>query len=268
MRVRVRQMSKHFRPGGTGLRDLLSPAPSMRLALQNMDFEIAAGSITGILGANGSGKSTLLRILARTTRPSAGSFTVDGKLVAVLSTGGVLHSDLLVFEALHLHAALCGQREPLRREDIERLLAFAELTALRSTPVHELSLGTRVRLLVAVALFSDWDVLLVDEVFSSLDLPFRWKCEAVVRDKVAEGASLLVVSHDWEWVGRFCHQALCLEAGVLIDRGPATEVVSRRLNHLSSLKSPPLESSDVGLEQKRFTELAQSSEERGPADRV
>lgn len=267
MRLKTFQLSKKFARGG-GLRDLFRGKRStLAYALSGIEFELAPCSIAALIGPNGSGKSTLLRVLSRTTCPSNGAFSIDGKLVSVLGMEGALHPDFEVSEAVHLQMALAGinGREASRRMDA--VLAFAGLSSSQGICIKALSSGTRVRLLMSIVLHADWDILLIDEALSALDLEFRWKCEAKIKKRTAAGASVLLVSHDWEWVSRFCDQAIYLSAGKIVDRGRAEEVISRRLDRLSSVfgKQRP---SHSDLENENFSHLVQSHEKETPTDRV
>jgi lipopolysaccharide transport system ATP-binding protein len=276
-RIITRGLTKCFRPPARGIRDWFSPtrvvaepqrAARTKWALDAVDLQVKAGTILAVLGANGSGKSTLLKILSRITRPSSGAFVLNGKPVAVLGTDGALHPDFHVVEAVRLQSAFCLMSRRMAEDRLPRILKFAGLERSAHLAIRELSSGTRVRLLTSVALHSDWDIFFADETLSALDLEFRWKCEALLRDRVAAGASVLVVSHDWEWVSRFCNEAICLDRGRIVQKGVASDVVLTLAANLSLLGGQSGSIGERGMDQQRILESVNDQEKTRPTNSV
>ena len=234
MHLKARQITKSYRRLGGSFRDLtwLRAPLSTAKALDNVDWNLIPGSIHGIIGPNGSGKTTLLNILSRITSPTSGWVEREGRVASVIGTEGALHAELRIWEAVALQAALNLVPQKNISDLRQMVLQFCELGHQPNSLIKSLSTGMRARLVLATALFSDWDFFLVDETVSVLDVEFRWRCERYLRERVSEGAAVAVVSHDLEWISRFCDVATYMEKGRVCLQGAAPAVTSRFVGKL------------------------------------
>jgi lipopolysaccharide transport system ATP-binding protein len=251
--VRARNLSKRYRIGPRRaryrtLRDSLSDlaaAPfrafrrrgeaSARVqdqtfwALQDVTFDIPAGTATGIVGRNGAGKSTLLKILSRITEPTKGFVEIQGRVSSLIEVGIGFRGELTGRENLYLNAAILG----MRRADIEKrfneIVAFAEVEEFVDTPVKHYSSGMYLRLAFAVAAHLDPEILIVDEVLAVGDAEFQKKCLNKMEEVGRQGRTVIFVSHNMPAVSRLCQRAILLDRGRVVCDGPATDVVSAYL---------------------------------------
>lgn len=202
-------------------------APSHELwPLRHVSFDIHRGETLGIVGQNGSGKSTLLRLIAGAAYPTEGHIAVRGRIAPLLSLGAGFQPDMTGRECIEINATALGLS---RQEIIARLddiIAFAELADFISTPVRYYSSGMLARLGFSVAVHTDPDLLLVDEVLAVGDHNFQIKCTARIEQLRNEGVTILFVSHDSELVRKLCRRALWLRGGALVADGPASEVLA------------------------------------------
>ena len=183
------------------------------VALDGVSFEVGRGEAFGIVGGNGSGKSTLLKIVAGILRPTAGRVAVDGRVAALIELGAGFHPEISGRENVYINGAILG----LPRREIDRrfdsIVEFAGLGAFIEEPVKTYSSGMYVRLGFAVAVHTDPDVLLVDEVLSVGDEAFSHRCLRRIQELLAGGRTILFVSHDLDLIAELCDRALWLDGG-------------------------------------------------------
>jgi lipopolysaccharide transport system ATP-binding protein len=193
-------------------------------ALRGVTFEVGDGESLGIIGMNGAGKSTLLRLLTGTTQPSEGSFTVDGRVAALLELGLGIHPEFDGWRNARLSLQLLGVGD----RTIERLLPwvqeFSELGPHMDHPVRTYSTGMQVRLAFSVATAVRPDVLIVDEALSVGDAYFQHRSTARIRAFQDDGTTLLFVTHDPAAVKALCQRAILLDRGTLLRDGPPDAV--------------------------------------------
>jgi lipopolysaccharide transport system ATP-binding protein len=224
--IRVAQVSKRFRRTlpGDRLRTLKSAliggARARTLsreesipALEEVSFEVARGESFGVVGGNGSGKSTLLKLVAGMLRPTAGEVVVDGRVAALIELGAGFHPEISGRENVYINGAVLG----LSRRDIDRryqdIVEFSGLGDFMAEPVKNYSSGMYVRLGFAVAIHTDPDILLVDEVLAVGDEAFAHRCVRRIEEFLASGRTLLLVSHSLDLVAELCDRVLWLDHG-------------------------------------------------------
>jgi len=196
-------------------------------ALRDVTFSIRRGETVGIVGHNGSGKSTALKLIAGVMAPSEGEVWVAGRVSPLIELGAGFHPDLTGEENVHLNASILGISMRQSREQFGEIVTFAQLWDFIDTPVKRYSSGMYARLGFSVAVHSDPDILLVDEVLSVGDAAFQEKCFAKMRDFQDQGVTIVLVSHGLDLVRKFCQRALLLDRGHLVAEGPPDAVAHR-----------------------------------------
>ena len=201
-------------------------------ALQDISFTIDQGETVGLIGPNGAGKSTILKLIAQILEPTSGQIRVDGRVGALLELGAGFHPDLTGRENIYLNGSVLG----LGRSDIQRklddIIAFADIDQFIDVPVKHYSSGMYVRLGFAVAVHTDPDILLVDEVLSVGDLAFQQKCLDRIHQLQRNGTSILLVSHGLDVVRKMCHRALWIQDAQLAAIGDTDAVIGAYLSHI------------------------------------
>lgn len=195
-------------------------------ALHDVSLNIKRGEAIGIIGRNGSGKSTLLQLIAGTLTPTAGTISVTGRISALLELGSGFNPDFTGRENVFLNGAILGLSRDQMAERFDAIAEFAEIGDFIDQPVKIYSSGMIVRLAFAVAAHVDPDILIVDEALSVGDARFQLKCARAIDRFIAQGATLLFVSHDASLVKRLCHHALLLEHGQVVYAGKPNDVVN------------------------------------------
>lgn len=182
-------------------------------ALKGIDLVIGEGESVAIMGLNGSGKSTLLKLLSGVMQPDSGTVLTRGRVAGLIEVGAGFHPELSGRENVFLNAAILGMQRHEIEARYEEIVAFSEIEPFIDQEVKHYSSGMFMRLAFSVAIHVDVDLLLVDEILSVGDAPFRAKCRAKFEELIAAGKTLVVVSHDQEMVRELCGR------GVVIDKG-------------------------------------------------
>lgn len=193
-------------------------------ALNDVSFEIKKGETVGIIGRNGSGKSTLLQMICGTLYPSSGNIQTFGRIAALLELGSGFDPEFTGRENVYMNAAVLG----LSNEEINARFAdiesFADIGEFIEQPVKTYSSGMFVRLAFAVAVHVRPDILVVDEALSVGDIAFRNKCMEAIQIMVAQGVTLLFVTHDLGTLQLFCSRVIWLENGKLKASGDPVRI--------------------------------------------
>ena len=234
-------------------------------ALQDISFRALPGQMVGVIGPNGAGKSTLLRLVGDVIKPDAGKVAVHGRIGALIDLGAGFHPDLTGRENVFINGIISGLTRREVAGQFDSIVAFAELEDFIDNPIRTYSTGMQMRLAFSVAVHSDPQVLLIDEVLAVGDMAFQVKCLDRIAAFKARGCAILLVSHDTGLVERMCDEALWLRAGRLAGYGPAGVVVRQYTAEMKAEterrtpKSLPVRRTSSGYElrpnQNRFGSL-------------
>ena len=194
-------------------------------ALKDVSFDLEEGKVLGIVGRNGAGKSTLLKILSRVTDPTTGNVTVRGRVGSLLEVGTGFHPELTGRENIYMNGAILGMKRTEIDSKFDEIVDFSEVTQYIDTPVKRYSSGMYLRLAFAVAAHLEPEILVVDEVLAVGDAEFQKKCLGKMGDVAQQGRTVLFVSHNMSAILRLTQEAIVLNKGQLIMRGPTQEAV-------------------------------------------
>jgi putative ABC transport system ATP-binding protein len=215
-------------------------------ALRGVSFTIEQGELVAIVGPSGSGKSTLLHLMGTLEQPTVGRIAVSGVDVAGLSDREVAalraaeigfvfqlfflaeHSTLLenVADGLLYAGAPAAER---RRLALEALAAVGLAGRASARPIH-LSGGERQRIAIARALIGRPSIVLADEPTGNLDSATGEQIISLLDDLNAAGATIVVITHDWEIAARFPRLIQLRDGRVITDEArPSTEPGSARI---------------------------------------
>ena len=198
-------------------------------ALEDISFEVQKGESLGIIGRNGSGKSTLLQLIVGTVTPTKGCVKVDGRIAALLELGAGFHPEFTGRENVTLNAALLGLSRREIDDQLDDILAFADIGSYIDQPVKTYSSGMVVRLAFSVITHVNADILIIDEALAVGDAFFVQKCMRFLRAFMDRG-TLLFVSHDSAAVLSLCRKALWLQHGRVASIGESKGVCDRYLH--------------------------------------
>ncbi|XGV95116.1 MAG: heme ABC exporter ATP-binding protein CcmA [Leptolyngbya sp. BL-A-14] len=198
--------------------------------VNNLSFELQPGEMFGLLGPNGAGKSTTIRMLTTLTKPSEGQIQVGGfdvvrqrsqvkQQIGVVLQQLSVDGDLSVWENMEFHGRLHHIPNPQRQKDIDRWLAYVELSDRRDDLAKTLSGGMKRRLQIARALLHQPNILFLDEPTVGLDPQTRRRLWEIIRDLNKQGMTILLTTHYMDEVEYLCDRIGIMDAGNLIELG-------------------------------------------------
>ena len=196
-------------------------------ALDDVTFDVHEGETVALLGFNGSGKSTLLKLISGVLRPDGGRVRTRGRVAGLIEVGAGFHPDLTGQENVFLNGAILGMTKKQIEDAYDSIVDFSEIPDFMDTEVKFYSSGMFLRLAFAVAVHSDPEVFLIDEILAVGDEPFQRKCLDEIRGLSDQGKTLVIVSHDLNMVSDLCERGVLLEKGVKVADGPSKDVVRR-----------------------------------------
>ena len=216
-------------------------APDIFWPLREVSFAVQAGDCIGVIGPNGAGKSTLLKLITGILAPTTGEMTVSGRISSLLELGAGFHPDLTGRENIYLNGSIYGLSRGQMNKRLDAIIDYAELGDFIDTPIKHYSSGMYVRLGFAVAIHTDPDLLLVDEVLAVGDATFQRKCLTSIQRFRDAGGTLFLVSHDLATIQSICKRALWLEHGAIQADGHPTDVSMAYLSHLAQVEEEKAE---------------------------
>ena len=230
--IQIQHLNKTF---GTG--------PTAVHALEDINLEIEAGEIFGIIGLSGAGKSTLVRCMNLLERPTTGSVLVDGKYLTKLRDKQLRQArqDIsMIFQSFNLlmqRTALDNICFPLeligtkRADAVKRARELLELVGLGNRAdayPAQLSGGQKQRVAIARALATNPKVLLCDEATSALDPTTTLSILALLKElNETLGVTVVVITHQMNVIEEVCHRVAILDHGVVAEEGTVAEIFSQ-----------------------------------------
>jgi lipopolysaccharide transport system ATP-binding protein len=244
--IKVEEVSKKYSRGFRhtmlyGMRDIaknalgISSGPE-RLrdgefwALDRVSFEVKNGVAVGIIGPNGSGKSTLLKLLTGIFLPDKGRVVVNGRVGALLELGAGFHPLLTGRENIYVNGAILGMSKKEIDGKFQEIVEFAGVGDFLDAPLKHYSSGMYVRLGFSVAVHSEPQILIVDEVLAVGDAQFQARSFRKLEEFRKEGKTILFVSHSTEQIVRHCDRAILINGGKKLAEGEPREVANRYLD--------------------------------------
>ncbi len=210
-------------------------------SLRDINFEIEQGDAVGIIGRNGAGKSTLLKLLSKVTKPTTGSFKVNGRIASLLEVGTGFNPEMTGRENIYLNGAILGMRRAEITRKFDEIVAFSGVERYIDTPVKRYSSGMYVRLAFAVAAHLESEILIVDEVLAVGDAEFQKKCLGKMGDvSKGEGRTVLFVSHNLAAVKNLCTSGIYLKNGILNYSGGIDAALDTYLNDTRGQSGVPI----------------------------
>lgn len=195
-------------------------------ALESVSFQVERGESLAVIGSNGAGKSTLLSIAAGLVLPTTGRVAVGGSVAPLLVLGAGFHVDLTGAENLRVNAALVGMSRERIAARFDAIVDFAGIRDFLHEPLRTYSAGMVLRLGFAVAMESDPEILIVDEVLGVGDQAFFRQCVERIREFRRRGRTLLFASHSPSLVRSLGDRTLWLSRGKVERLGRTEEVLA------------------------------------------
>ncbi len=210
-----------------------------KVILKNINFEVRRGESLALIGENGAGKSTLLKLVCGVLHPGEGTVECNGRIGALLELGAGFNPEYTGRQNIKLAALLAGLSEQEVEERTEAILNFADIGDSINEAVKNYSSGMVVRLGFAIITAIKPDILITDEVLAVGDESFQQKCIKWLEKYLAEGGTLLLVSHSMFHVKKLCRHAIWLKDTTVKMQGNAGQVADAYLawHHKKNQKS-------------------------------
>lgn len=221
-------------------------------ALKDVSFDVYKGETLGIIGRNGAGKSTLLRLLAGIIKCDEGRLTHFCESVSLMALAAGFDPNLSGRQNALLSGMLVGHTKKEMLTSLDEIKAFSELDDFYEKPVKTYSSGMRAKLGFAVAMHTNPDVLLIDEVLAVGDINFKKKAEAAIIEKIGSNITVILVSHSQHQIQRLCQRVVWIENGIVMDEGNPSDVLQLYKMNMPLTKS--------GLFLDKFTLLNKNTE--------
>lgn len=200
----------------------------IKVAVNDVSFEIKQGEAVAIFGKNGAGKSTILKMITGVTYPTSGEIMVDGRVSALLELTSGFDQELTGRENIYLKGQLCGLKDKEIAEVEQDIIDFAEIGEYIDQPVRSYSSGMKARLGFAVNVSIRPEILIVDEALSVGDKVFRAKCLAKVNEIIErDNVTLLFVTHSTSTAKEFCDRGLVMIQGEMVYDGTIEDAIAR-----------------------------------------
>ena len=192
--------------------------------LKDISFTVNRGEKLGILGFNGAGKSTLLRIIAGIYEPSNGQIHINGKIAPLLELSAGFDKNYSGKDNIYLNGALLSMDKEFIESKYDEIVEYSELGDFINLPVKNYSKGMKAKLGFSIATLINPDILIIDEILAVGDIKFRKKSGETLNSMMADGVTVLLVSHSINQVRRICDRCIWIDNGEIIMEGEVNEV--------------------------------------------
>jgi ABC-2 type transport system ATP-binding protein len=194
-------------------------------ALKKINISIKKGDFVGIIGPNGAGKSSLLRMISKIYTPTNGFVKVLGKVAPFLELEAGFERDLTAKDNLYLYGSFLGMNRLQINKLYIKIVDFAQLNNQMQKQFKHLSSGNKMRLGFSITVHSNTDIFLIDEAFSVADENFQKKALNKLLALNKKGKTILFVSHDLNFVKKYCQSVYWIESGRIRMKGKTNEVI-------------------------------------------
>ncbi|PJE67796.1 hypothetical protein COU95_00410 [Candidatus Shapirobacteria bacterium CG10_big_fil_rev_8_21_14_0_10_40_9] len=181
--------------------------PQRFWALKDVSFTIRPREIVGFYGPNGSGKTVIFKLIAGIMQPDSGHIQVHGKVASIIELGASLHPELSGLDNIFLYSAILGVSKQEVNKNLKDIIEFSELGRFIHVSVKKYSSGMKARLGFSIAIFSNPDILLVDEVFAVGDRSFQMKCLERIKE-LSKRVTILLTSHNLRLLNDICDRII------------------------------------------------------------
>jgi ABC-type polysaccharide/polyol phosphate transport system ATPase subunit len=184
-------------------------------ALSDISFYAPEGERIGLIGHNGAGKSTLLRLIGGIYTPSSGHLEVKGRVSSIFELGTGVDLNLTSYENILRVLMFNGYDYKNSLNLVDKVIEYSEIDEFVYLPTKALSTGMRLRVMFAIAIHIDFDILCIDEVITVGDKDFQKKTIETFEHLIDKSKILFLASHLIEYQKKFCNTFFYMEKGML-----------------------------------------------------
>jgi ABC-type polysaccharide/polyol phosphate transport system ATPase subunit len=198
--------------------------PEVR-ALNNISIDLKPGDRLGIIGHNGAGKSTLLKVCAGIYEPTGGEISRAGSVASMTDFLMGMDPQESGYENIVRRGIFMGLTRKEAQAIIPDVEAFSELGEFLKLPMRTYSTGMYIRLAFAISTSIQPDILIMDEMINAGDMAFLDKSKTRMASLIRNSKIMVLAAHDLELIRRLCSQAIVLEKGDIVARGPVSDCI-------------------------------------------
>lgn len=207
-------------------------------AVKSVNLEIKEGEVFGLLGPNGAGKTTLVNMLVGLVEPTEGTASVFGndikkdyqevhKKIGLAPTENNFDREFSVRENLEHHAGYFGSNRAKRKEKTKKYLKKFDLWDKKNEKPYFLSSGMRKKLLIARAMITDPEILILDEPTAALDVETRWMIHETIKQLAEEGLTIILTTHYIREAEKLCERVAIMDEGKIIAKDSPHNLIKK-----------------------------------------
>jgi len=187
-------------------------------ALKDINISINKSESVGLYGPNGSGKTTIIKLISGVTLPTLGEITINGTIAPLISVGAGFHPELTGRENIYTNGTILGMSIKYLKSVEDDIINFSGLDKkFINMPVKQYSSGMNARLGFSVAVHSNADIFLLDEIISVGDEEFKNKCTEKVKSLMNMNKTFLIVTHNHELLKTMTNRIIYIKNGSIED---------------------------------------------------
>jgi len=194
-------------------------------ALNNISLTIQKGDVIGIIGENGAGKTTLLKVISQVLYPDKGSIKINGKVSSLMSLGAGFLPTLSGRENIYINGVFLGLSRKELDQRIDNIIQFSGIEDFIDTPIRYYSSGMKARLGFSIAVHTDPEILVVDEIIAAGDKEFRQKAQDKMKEFMMKAKAIVIASHGMKLLKQLCNRCLWLEKGKIKMDGETNDII-------------------------------------------
>lgn len=195
-------------------------------ALKDIDIKFNPGDRVGIIGLNGAGKSTLLKTIAGIYPPHSGVIKIVGSVTPMIELGAGFDFERTGRQNIYLNGAILGfSKDEMQRREKE-IVEFSELGEFMEMPVKYYSSGMFSRLAFSIAVVSNPEILIIDEILAAGDAHFVQKASNRIHQMFKDSQIVLFVSHSLDQIQLLCNRVVVLNKGEIFAEGETEEMIN------------------------------------------
>jgi len=205
-------------------------------ALRGINLVVAEGEILGLIGRNGAGKTTLCRVVSGILKEDRGQVWVDGEITTLFSLGAGFNAELTGRDNIYLNGMILGIPKKRLIHLCPEIIEFSGIKEFIDEPMKHYSDGMRSRLGFSIAAMINPDIFIIDEVLSVGDLSFQEKASAKIQELIFDATTVIVVTHNMDFVKKVCTRAIWLDKGMIKFDGNPKQIVESYRQQVDRVK--------------------------------
>lgn len=207
-----------------------------RVVLDNINLTIKKGEVVILIGNNGCGKSTLLKLISKVLYPTKGNIETKNKILSIIELGAGFHQDFTGRENIYFNGSIYGLSKKEIDKKIKNIIDFSELSDFIDNPIRTYSSGMIIRLAFSIIINIDADIYLFDEILAVGDNHFQKKCLDKINELKAQKKTIIIVSHDLNFVKNIGTRAIWLREGKIYKDGNAEKIIKEYLKESDEIE--------------------------------